>query len=272
MKRLLLLVALATIPAFGQLVPFGSYETSIGHVHLGVTDLDAQRTFWTEIMGGKIVKNGPLELIEFPGIYIMLRKVDKVESSVGSVFDHFGFIVRDFPAEEAKWKARGYKVEPTQNPNESYVFGPDGVKVEVFGETSLAVPIQFYHYHLYPSQEDIPKMQEWYVKVLGGTKSIRPCIACVAKPSWTPIANFPGGNVTFSPTAKTLVPSKGRSIDHAGFEVKNLEAAVKRLEAQGIKLDEPVRQVPNTNLKVAFLTDPWGVRIELTENLTPAKH
>ena len=134
------------------------------------------------------------------------------------------------------------------------------------------MPIQFFHYHLYPSQEDIPKMQEWYIKVLGGTKGIRPCIACVAKPSWSAITNFAGGNVTFNPATKNLVPSKGRSIDHAGFEVKNLDAAVKRLEAQGIKLDEPVRQVPNTNIKVAFLTDPWGVRIELTENLAPAKH
>ena len=275
MKRFLLAlfaVAIATVPVAGELVPFGNYETSFGHVHLTVTDLDAHRTFWTEIMGGKMVKNGPLELIEFPGIYIMLRKVDKVEPSAGGVFDHFGFVVRDYPAAEAKWRAHGYKIEPTQNPNESYVFGPDGVKVEVFGDTSLAVPIQFFHFHLYAMQEDIPKMQEWYIQALGGTKGMRPCIACIKRPSWSETTNFAGGNLTFNPSMKTLAPSKGRSIDHAGFEVKNLEAAVKRLEAQGIKLDEPVRQVPNTNTKVAFLTDPWGVRIELTQNLSPAKH
>jgi hypothetical protein len=33
----------------------------------------------------------------------------------------------------------------------------------------------------------------------------------------------------------------------------------------------PVRQVPNTNLKIAFLTDPWGTYIELTEGLAPPK-
>jgi len=42
----------------------------------------------------------------------------------------------------------------------------------------------------------------------------------------------------------TLVGSKGRGIDHIGFEVKNLDAFVKNLEAQGVKMDAAVRQLP----------------------------
>jgi len=45
---------------------------------------------------------------------------------------------------------------------------------------------------------------------------------------------------------------------------------VKKLEASGNKLESPPRVVPNSNVKVAFLTDPWGTYIELTENLAPA--
>jgi S1-C subfamily serine protease len=41
------------------------------------------------------------------------------------------------------------------------------------------------------------------------------------------------------------------------------------LEAKGIKMDAPVRQIPNTSVKVAFLTDPYGTYIELTEGLEP---
>jgi predicted enzyme related to lactoylglutathione lyase len=63
------------------------------------------------------------------------------------------------------------------------------------------------------------------------------------------------------------IGTKGRSLDHIGFEVKNLEAYCKRLEAEGIKLDVPYRQVPNLGIAVAFLTDPWGTYIELTEGL-----
>ena len=51
--------------------------------------------------------------------------------------------------------------------------------------------------------------------------------------------------------------------------MKNLEAFVKKLEAQGVKFDAPIRQVPNTKIKIAFFTDPWGTYIELTENLAP---
>src|SRR5687768_9149096 len=70
----------------------------MGHVHLLVRDLDAERHFWTSVMGGKLVRNGSLELIEFPDLYVVLEKAADPPPSEGSVVDHFGFIVKDFPA------------------------------------------------------------------------------------------------------------------------------------------------------------------------------
>ena len=81
--------------------------------------------------------------------------------------------------------------------------------------------------------------------------------------------DLPGVNLSFSPTKTPTQPTKGRGIDHIGFEVTDIDALVKSLEAKGMKLDGPVRQVPNTNLKIAFLTDPWGTYIELTQGLAP---
>ncbi len=266
----ILLSILSTVPVWAQLAPQNQSGVTMGHVHLAVKDVEAQKAFWTSIMGGKLVKNGPLEMVEFPGIYILFRQSDTAVPPAGSILDHFGFVVKDFPAAEAKWKANNLKVEPTENPNESYVFAPDGVKVEVFGDPNLPVPIQMFHFHFLTT--DIPGMQAWYAKVLGATPGKRPCIACISKPSMVDTANLPGGNLSLGGSKKVLAPTKGRSLDHAGFEVKNLEAFVKKLEAEGIKFDEPVRQVPNSNIKVTFLTDPWGTRIELTENLPPAGH
>ena len=65
-------------------------------------------------------------------------------------------------------------------------------------------------------------------------------------------------------------PTKGRSLDHIGFEVKNLDEFAKRLEGLGMKLDSPSQQLPDSKMRVAFLTDPWGTYIELTENLSPS--
>jgi hypothetical protein len=66
-------------------------------------------------------------------------------------------------------------------------------------------------------------------------------------------------------------PTKGRSVDHIGFEIKNLDQFVKNLEASGIHTEAPIRTSPNASkLRLAFITDPWGTYIELTEGLTPA--
>ena len=56
-----------------------------------------------------------------------------------------------------------------------------------------------------------------------------------------------------------------------GFEVKNLEAFTKKLEAQGIKLDRPYTKVPQLGIAIAFIKDPWGTNIEMTEGLAGFK-
>ena len=49
--------------------------------------------------------------------------------------------------------------------------------------------------------------------------------------------------------------------------MKNLEAFCKKLEAQGVKFEVPYSVRPEIDLKLAFLVDPEGTRIELTEGL-----
>jgi hypothetical protein len=61
--------------------------------------------------------------------------------------------------------------------------------------------------------------------------------------------------------------SEGSSLDHFGLMVKDLAGIRSRLEAQRVKFETPYREVPAIGLKLAFLTDPVGTRIELTEGL-----
>ena len=51
------------------------------------------------------------------------------------------------------------------------------------------------------------------------------------------------------------------------LEVKDLEAFCKKLEEMGIKLAVAYRKVPALDIAIAFITDPWGTYIELTEGL-----
>lgn len=273
MKRALfclIVSALLMVPATAQLLTPNEAGVTLGHLHLAVKDVDAHKAFWTNIMGGKLVKNGPLELIEFPGVYIMLRKADPSGPPAGSVLNHFGFVVKDMQGALALWRANNLKIDPTENPNESFVNGPDGIRVEVFGDPYLPVPVQMNHLHFYT--QDIPEMQEWYAKTFGGRPGRRPSVGSISKFRLMETVLIPGTNLSLAPSKDRMAPTKGRSLDHIGFEVKNLEAFTKKLEAQGVKFDVPLRQVPNSNVKIAFLTDPWGTYIELTENLAPAGH
>jgi hypothetical protein len=52
--------------------------------------------------------------------------------------------------------------------------------------------------------------------------------------------------------------------------VKNLAEFCKGLESKGVKFDVPYRAVPQLGISIAFLTDPWGTYIELTEGLDKA--
>jgi hypothetical protein len=60
---------------------------------------------------------------------------------------------------------------------------------------------------------------------------------------------------------------QGRVLNHIGFEVQNLESFCKKLEGMGVKFDRPYREIPELGIGLAFLTDPWGTYIELTEGL-----
>ena len=258
-------VVFAALPACAQLAPPNAAGVTTGHIHLFVKDVDAQKTFWTATMGGTVVQNGPLMLIQFPGVYIMLRQADPTGPPAGSIVNHFGFAWKDMPATLAKWKADGVEIEQTGHANQGYVHGPDGIRVEFFGDPTLSTPVAMNHIHFYPM--DIPAMQAWYAKMFGGVPGKR---QRQSSPGLIDCDDIPGANLSFSPGTTALAPTKGRSLDHIGFEVKDLETFVKKLEAQGVKLDEAIRLAPNNTTKVAYLTDPWGTRIELTQGLAPS--
>ena len=136
--------------------------------------------------------------------------------------------------------------------------GPDDVKVELVEAKAQTQPVALHHLHFFGQQNK--EMREWYAKMFGA-KPRDPVGSVFVS------ADLPGVAMNFTPSPDPVVGTAGRSLDHIGFEVKNLEAFTKQLEAQGIKLNVPYRSVPAINTAIAFITDPWGTYIELTEGL-----
>ena len=260
----LLLIAVSAAPAAGQLAPSNAAGVTLGHLHLYVSDVPAQQKFWATL-GGIPVANQRLEMIQFPGVFILLRRGETKGGTVGSIVNHLGFVWKDLPAAKAKWQAAGYTIEPGENPDHGYLLGPDGIRLEFSGDPSLQTPVKISHVHLYP--EDAAAMQAWYAKVLGGVPG--KCSRAAA-PDGSDCVDVAGVSLAMSKSGTRLDPTAGRSLDHVGFEVKNLPAFLERMEAEGVTITQ--RLTPSnfvSTMRVAFIADPWGTKMEITEGLAP---
>jgi catechol 2,3-dioxygenase-like lactoylglutathione lyase family enzyme len=256
-----LLAVLPTRAAWAQLAAPNDAGITMGHVHLMVQDVEAGKKFWTA-MGGAPGKLGQNEVFKFPGVLILLRRSDATAAAVGSVVGHIGFHVPNTTEALARWKAAGLKTEVGQNPGQGFVWTPDDlIRVEILEDKTQTVPIAFHHVHFYiqdPSGTSILEMQSWYAKMFGAKPGKRASFDA---------ADVPGANLTFSKSDTLTVTTKGRMLDHIGFEIKDLEAFCKKAEANGVKFDRPFTKMPDLGISLAFMTDPWGTYIELNEGL-----
>jgi catechol 2,3-dioxygenase-like lactoylglutathione lyase family enzyme len=263
MKKLILgLIFSVLFPAgatWAQLAAPNEAGVTMGHVHLVVQDVDAAKKFWLA-MGGTPAKLGANEAFKFPGVLILVRKGDPTGGSVGSIVNHIGFYVANIQQSLDKWKAAGLKTEPGQRAGQAYVTSPDGlVRIEILENTQQSAPIAFDHIHFWLADAaTLPQIQAWYAKTFG---------AKAAKRGQFGADFLPGVTLLFAKSDAATVPTKGRAVDHIGFEIKNLEAFCKKAEADGVKFDMPFTKRPDLGISLAFVTDPWGTYIELNEGL-----
>ena len=110
-------------------------------------------------------------------------------------------------------------------------------------------------------------MKAWYAKVLGGVSG--KCTRSSA-PDATDCVDIPGVSLAMSQSETKLDPTAGRSLDHIGFEVKDLPEFLKRMEAEGVSITQGL--TPSnfvSKMRVAFIADPWGTKMEITEGIAP---
>ena len=276
---LIVLALLVWLPsnASAQLLAAKDGAIVYGHHHLNVSSVDEHKKFWVNTLGGTAITIGTnkREIIELPNALIFLNAMAPSGGTKGTTMNHIGFSVPDLRAVIAKVKANGFRMVTAEEAppgikveNDiglatggdvsgiAYALGPDGVKVELLEIKKQTVPIMSHHIHFFGPQKE---MHDWYMKIFGAKD----------RPGLTGSfigADLPGIGLNFT-AATDVVGTRGRAIDHIGFEVKNLEAFTKTLTAQGIKLDRPYTKVEALGISIAFITDPWGTYIELTEGL-----
>jgi len=255
---LLLASLLIASTAAAQPAPFNDIGVTMGHWHIVSKDVEANKKVFLA-MGGKLFMPGGAPVMMFPGLYINLTLNNEKGDggSVGSVINHVGFIVDNVQKRVAEWKAKGVDVLPGNNnrTDQAFVVTPDGVRIEIQEDKAQTVPIRNSHVHFSLPEAEIPKAVAWYAKTFGGKAGTR---------NDAPVVDLPGVQLRFASADAKQAPTRGRILDHIGFDVKDHAAVVTKIQAEGVTLDEPPRKSASGNT-VTYITDPWGARVEIVQ-------
>jgi catechol 2,3-dioxygenase-like lactoylglutathione lyase family enzyme len=277
-KCFALILALAfsvSTAASAQLFTPNRTGVSMGHLHYYVRDVEVNKRFWSTL-GGQAIKVGGADVMKFPGVLVFLSGGAPSGGTEGSVLNHVAFRVPSL----AKVEAAGLTVVPVAGfPGVASVMTPDGERVELFEDAAqnltftqdagysdavaerhnrpVGMAIAFHHIHVYVPESSVAEVKAWYVRMFGGTPGKR---------SQYDAVDLPGMNLNISGPPRGSAPTKGRMLDHIGFEIVGLQTFCQRLASMGVKFDVPFGR-DSAGFARAMLTDPWGVSIELTEGL-----
>ena len=253
MKTLAILL-LSASAALAQVPAFNTAGVSMGHHHLNVTDPAVHKKIWVEVLGGQASGNPGLEFVKLPGTFLILSPAKPSGGSEGSSLDHFAFAVKDYDGTRDRLAAAGVKIvrDRAQAPREFVAMFPDDVKVEFYEDTALATPIA--HHHLHFRTTDPDGLRAWWVKAFG---------AEVRQEGTRTVTTIPGATLAFTKVDAAAPPTRGRSLDHTGVNVKNVNDYCQKLAGMGIVCERP----RGNDVPIAMVTDPAGTRIEINQGL-----
>src|SRR5687768_11287192 len=195
-----------------------------GHHHVNTTNIDAQKKFFVDTLGGLPITIGTnnLEIVKFPNVLIFFRQVQAAPGGTrGTTVNHIGFSVPNLRAAVDKLKADGYPMitnteatpdrqvrddiagpPPAGGASIAFVQAPDDLKVELVEAPKQTIPIALHHVHFFhPANTE---MHAWYVKTFGATSRLGGAF---------PAALLPGVALNFSSSPTPVVGTRGRAID-----------------------------------------------------------
>lgn len=275
--RWLCFLAAAAAFVFAQLPAPNAAGVTPGHLHFVVPDADVMTKAWIDQFGAVQVTSNSLKPLKLPGIYVIVsgarggrggdQPAAKPAGTRGSVVDHIGFEVRDWDAFKSKAQAANMPWQEVTAGTQAFLTMPDDVTVEIMGNKDLKVPVQFHHIHMAVKDAQTAKdAQAWYMKEFGAGAGSRRNL---------PSAMFTVGEVDFLPARggrngePPAVPAgtKGRALDHIGFDVADEDGMFKKFADDGVMVNMAARDLKQAGLKIGFVTDPFGTYIEVTQGL-----
>ena len=280
------LIALGAVLALGPAVPAAEVETAhFHHVHLNVTDPARTIQFYGNVFGATPTKfAGVSDALFTERSFILLTKVAvPPPSELHSAIWHIGWGGVDV-ANEYEWlKKKGVPfhtpITPLRGPDNYYMYisGPDRELIEI----NTMGHHRFGHVHLFA--DDVNETAAWYADNLGvplRTREVpKPKDMAAVRGVWSNA--FRCDNVLVivfgkpdmdpkpdwwpDPPLRTLLPTRGRAIDHIAFSYRNIDPVYERMKSAGARIVEPIRFREEYRLKSFFVEAPGGVAVEVVE-------
>lgn len=266
------------------------------HTRINAVDPAKSIQYYQTMFGAVKVKyRGKADAVMVDRSFILFNKVAqpapwKLESGIY----HIGWGGVDGPS-EFDWRTKkGMEWETPLstlgNNYYMYAYGPDKEVVEVWTGFQHE---RFGHVHLF--SDDVGAATEWYIKNLGLTGPDRVPPKPPAAPEdfktdpknpmaifrylWTSQVvtdNDVAINIFAKPSTDTvnwwnyeplgeLQPTDGRAIDHIAFSFRSIKPVYDRMKANGVKIEDEIKDRPEFGFKSFFVRGPDKVLIEIVE-------
>lgn len=288
-----LLLLAASLGAYAQAQPTAPPAAAhFHHVHLNATDPANAILFYTsKFKARKESFAGLADAVWTGDSWLLFTKVDTPPpSELLSGIWHIGWGAEDMQSTYQQQLAKGTRfATPITDISEmvggnrsffyAYVDGPDHVLIEL----NTARHHNFGHVHMFSA--DPPAAGAWYAKELGLRslpqttqriyKGVQIAPAAFVTADHVSMIIYP---VDYLQTAAPEVwkarggafaATRGRVVDHLGFSVDDLDAALARLRNDGVKVTAEPRSIADGRIRFAFVEGPDQVAIELIQDSTP---
>lgn len=237
------------LTAHAQVLPFNEAGVTMGHHHLMVPDVDAQRAIWIDALGGEPSGEPPLLFVRFPGVFLILSNGNGTEGTHGSAIDHIAFDVRDLDGTREKLAAAGAAIS-NASADRFDALMPGGIDVHFFADPSLTSPIA--HRAVVFASTDPDGERAWWERILG---------AATTTEGELRVSTIPGARLLFNQADPAPAPTRGRALDHTGIGVPDVDAFCERVAGEGVTCERLFGGA------IAMITDPAGVTIEINSGL-----
>jgi predicted enzyme related to lactoylglutathione lyase len=261
------LIASMASSLHAQLAAPTSAGVSLGAVYYTVPDVAAHKKIWVDIFGARPVMVGKTEMLKIPGAFIGLMQGQPAAGN--PLVNHLGIWAKDLEPTRAKLTAAGIQAAPKAQ----FVDLPNALRLEFIDDPAGPEAPSAHHIHYFvANQQDGLSARAWYMKTFGATENARrnggvPSALLTPPDRWISIDfTAAGGRGGAAAAPPAPMSNKGTILDRFALEVKGIDAFVKKIEGEGVRVTKPV----STNadgLKTAMIVDSLGNDVELIEGL-----